>query len=270
MLQKFSQTAFFLLLWSFSGALRAQEACVFMRIIPQTVQFATEDHLSNAYLVNGSEIEKLDSTGRLAARYSNNRLGRMGFLDATNPLKILVWYPDFLTAVFLDRNMTELGRLNLSEAGYPAVRCVASSTDGNLWAYDEASSSLMKLTTSGEKLLGSQPLNQEFRQGFSPTCIRDDGGQHVFLSDPRQGLAVFDPFVQLDKTLDFKGLVQFEVKNGLLYFLESGSIRVEHFQGFSSKKIPLPWTEQAGVTGFWMSKGRLFAQTPFGLSEYGF
>jgi hypothetical protein len=192
-----------------------------------------------------------------------------GFMDVSNPLKMLVWYADFQTAVFLDRNMTELGRLNVAQAGYPAARCLASSADGNLWAYDEATSYLLKLSTSGEKLLESQPLNLEFSHRFAPTCIRDDGGQAVFLSDPVQGVAVFNPFAQLDKVLLIKGLTQFEVENGFLFYTEKNGIRLENWRGLSGKNIPFPAALSENVP-YWISKRRLFFQNNGGVEVFGF
>ncbi|MFN0037438.1 MAG: hypothetical protein ACKVUS_20450 [Saprospiraceae bacterium] len=257
-------------LWLLPASAQAQDTCALLFSIPQNAHFAAADHLANTYLAHGFDLEKYDSTGSLVARYSNNRLGTAGFIDASNPLKILVWYADFQTAVFLDRNMTELGRLNLAEAGFPAVRCLASAADGNLWAYDEATSHLLKLSTAGEKLTESQPLSLAFAQSFAPTCIRDDGGQAVFLSDPAQGVAVFDAFAQLDKTLPFKGVFQFEVENGTLFFLEKGGIRAENWRGLSSKKIPLPSGAQWEGAVLWISKKRLFVQTKSGVAVYRF
>jgi len=248
----------------------AQDTCVYLFSIPQNARFATADHLANSYLLQGFELEKYDSTGRLVTRYTNNRLGTPAFLDATNPLKLLLWYADFQTAVFLDRNLTELGSLNLTLLGLPAVRVIAAAADGNLWMYDEASTQLLKLSSGGERLLESQPLNLAFPRRFSPTCLRDDGGQAVLLSDPNQGMAVFNPFAQLDKVLPIKHLTRFEVENGVLYFLEDDGIRVETWRGLSSKKISLPAFGQSESAMYWLAKRRLFRQVAGGLEVFGF
>ncbi len=264
------QVLILLVSWFLPSGIKAQDTCVFLFSIPQNADFATADHLSNTYLLHGFEVEKYDSTGRLVSRYSNNRLGMAGYLDASNPLKILVWYAEFQVAVFLDRNMTELGRLNLAQSGFPAVRCLASAADGNLWVYDEAGAQLLKLSTTGEKRLESQPLNLEFAQRYAPTCIRDDGGQAVFLSDPVQGVAVFDPYAQLDKTLFFKGFTQFEVDNGVLFFVEKNGIRIENWRGHSAKNIALPNVVAQDGAVYWISKKRLFVRNRAGVAVYGF
>ena len=111
--------------------------------IPATL--VTIDNLGNVYLLTlHNTLEKYDAEGHRLARYSNNRLGPVTSIDAANPLKVLVWYADFRTAVFLDRSLTELGTLSLDAAGFSVVRSVAMSFDGNLWAYDEALFKLKK------------------------------------------------------------------------------------------------------------------------------
>lgn len=228
--------------------------------IRQAAYAATSDHLSNIYLLTkASAVEKYDSTGKLTARYSNRRLGLATFVDCSNPLKLLVWYADFQTAVFLDRNLTELGRLNVAEAGYPAVRCVASAADGNLWAYDEGTAQLLKLRPNGEKVLESHPLNLAFAQPFSPTCARDDAGQAIYLSDPNQGIAVFDPYAQWTQLLPIKQVEVFEVGRGLLYRAEGGVLLIEAIQGLFGHKVAFPhkgddWDERA----VFFSKHHLF------------
>lgn len=259
----------FLLLCScfFAQTSTARDTCTYLLTIPQQASFAAADQLSNVYLITaGNLIEKYDSTGKFVTRYSNNRLGMAASLDVTNPLKIIVWYKDFQTAVFLDRNLTELGKLNLADAGFPAVRSLASSADGNLWVYDELSSQLLKLASTGEKLLESQPLSLELPNQFTPTCIRDDSGQGVFLSDPAQGVAVFDAFAQMRKILPLKGLAQFEVENEVLSFLQPDGIH----QTNTAQIFSLLSTASSGQAKRWLSKRKVFVQTERGVEVYGF
>ncbi|MDO8970084.1 MAG: hypothetical protein Q7U74_05305, partial [Saprospiraceae bacterium] len=126
-----------------------------------------------------------------------------------------------------------------------------------------------KLSTAGEKLLESQPLNLEFAQRFAPTCIRDDGGQAVFLSDPLQGIAIFDPFAQMNKVLLIKGLAQFEVENGQLIYAQNDRIQIENWRGLAVRQIPFP-TPSPGAAMIGFSRNRLFWKTLKGVEVYQF
>jgi hypothetical protein len=75
----------------------------------------------------------------------------------------------------------------------------------------------------------------------------------------------------LDKILMFKGLTQFEVENGVLFFAEKDSIRAENWRGGSSKKTAPPFgTAQSEGTVFWLSKKRVFVRSEAGVEVYGF
>lgn len=164
------------------------------RILPFECMLATADHLGNAYAVRaGGAIEKYDSAGNLTGTYINKRLGEVAAIDAINPMQVLVWYRSFQTLIFLDRTMNEMGRLELSGAGYYGVSIVTTAADGNLWIYDELINKAVKLTRAGDVMFESWPLNLDFRNGFSPVCLRDNGEQ-VILTDPASGLCQLDQY----------------------------------------------------------------------------
>ena len=167
-------------------------------------RYAEADQLSNVYLISvQNAVEKYDSSGRLLTRYSNNRLGRAERLDASNPLKILVWYPDFQTLVWLDRNLTELGILSLSEAGFAMPSAIAAASDGNLWLYDESQFRLLKVSPEGKILVESQDFNLLFSQITRVVAIKESPaeitaagaqGNEVFLMTEREGIQRFNIF----------------------------------------------------------------------------
>ena len=69
--------------------------------------YFTSDNLGNAYLIKGHEIFKYLPNGKLFNRYSNLMLGNITSVDATNPLKLLLFYRDFSKIQFLDNQLAE-------------------------------------------------------------------------------------------------------------------------------------------------------------------
>jgi hypothetical protein len=239
---------------------------VYLFTIPQQANFATADHLNNTYLLHGFEVEKYDSTGRFVARFSNNRLGMASFVDASNPLKILVWYADYQTAIFLDRNMTELGRLNVAQAGWPSVSTLAMATDGNLWMYDMASFKLMKINHLGEKLSESEPLSflEKPDQEIAVTKIRENG-ERVFAGFKDIGIISFDIFGQNSSLpLSDPSIAQFEIAGNTLITLDQDILEIHELGTFKDKKVQLPVRiSSSGI--FWFTRKRLFVPTPAGV-----
>lgn len=230
------------------------------RSLPLEARFATADNLGNIYLITTQNaLEKYSPEGLPLGRYSTRRLGNASWLDVTNPLKLLVWYSDFRTVVFLDRNLTLLGELNLINAGFPEVRAVATAQDGNLWIYDESQFKLRKIGAGGEVLFESQALNIQLPERLQITCLRDNGTQ-LLASDPETGVLQFDAYGQFQKTLPWKGIRDFQLENNQLLYLGKDSLQTENLQVFQSRAWSLPETARQPAATAWLSPNCLFVQ----------
>ena len=256
------QTLLTLLGVGFFGHLIAQapDSLRFQRAIPAIAAFVTSDNFSNTYLISSENaIVKYDTLGRQVATFTNNRLGQATFLDASNPLKILVWYPDFQTLVFLDRTLTEMGRLSFSGVGLYSVRCVAMAFDGNIWVFDDAISKALKMRLDGSVLLESPPLNVYFPHRFSATLIRDSGSA-VYLNDPANGLCTLDQYANLENIYHTLRMTNFETAEGWLFYLEPERLCLQHQARLELLYIPLPLIARQYDRKAWLGKNSLFLQ----------
>lgn len=230
------------------------------RSLPITARFATTDNLGNLYLISPENaLEKYAPDNQLLARYSNNRLGAAASIDVTNPLKILVWYADFRTLVFLDRTLNQLGELNLISAGYPEVRSVATAADGNLWLYDEVAFQLKKITPGGETRFESPALNQLLNGRINISAIRDNGNE-VLATDPEQGILWFDVYAQYQRSLPRKNISSFALGAKHLGYLAGTNLHLEQLHAFASREILLPATALQPTAKYWLSTGCLLVQ----------
>jgi hypothetical protein len=242
---------------------------VLQQTLPVQARYATADNLGNTYLITPQNaVEKYAPDGRLLTRYTNNRLGRAAMLDVANPLKVLVWYADFRTVVFLDRSLTVLGELNLFSAGYPEVRTLAAAADGNLWLYDEVAFQLKKTTPEGAVLFESPALNLIQSERIAVTTIRDDGTQ-VLASDPDRGVLCFDVYGQFQRILPWKGISTFVLAQNRLEYLDEHALHIEHLQAFFSQAIPLPASAKSEGVQVWAAPGRLLVQNGVALEVWG-
>ncbi|MCB9317370.1 MAG: hypothetical protein H6569_14625, partial [Lewinellaceae bacterium] len=228
--------------------------------LPIQATFATADNLGNIYVITTQNaVEKYSPDGTFQFRYSNNRLGAATALDATNPLKVLVWYADFRTVVFLNRSLTALGELNLIQAGYPEVRTVASAADGNLWLYDEVAFQLKKVTPEGQTKFESQALNLIQSKRIAINCIRDKGAE-VLASDAELGVLRFDVYAQFQQVLPWKGIARFALRRNMLAYQGAAAVHIEQLQVPASRSLPLPDSvRQTGGTS-WIAPGLLLVQ----------
>lgn len=228
--------------------------------IAVNVRFATADHLGNIYVITARNgIEKYAPGGSLVAQYSNTRLGAPTSIDASNPLKILIWYPNFAAIVLLDRTMTELGVLNLAYTGFPEVRIIAASQDGNIWIYDELAFKLRKIAADGTPLFESPSLQQTLEHRPVPMAIRDDGNR-VFMSDTVQGLLLFDVYAQYQRTVLHQPLTDFQIIGNNVVYLDAGVLNGIDLRTFQTVSRTLPATVHVTPGQVWLTTRYLMVQ----------
>ncbi|MCS7036004.1 MAG: hypothetical protein RMJ33_10480 [Saprospiraceae bacterium] len=223
-------------------------------------RFATADNLGNLYLITRQNaVEKYSPDGRLLTRYTNNRAGFATAIDATNPMKVIVWYADFRVVAFLDRNLTPLGELNLFQAGYPEVHIVAAAADGNLWLYDEVAFQLKKISPEGAVLAESQRLNALLPERLPIESLRDDGNS-VYAFAPSAGLLSFDAYAQFRYRQPIEG-----AHTCLAAFERAACLSADHLLlldrlRLTERRLPLPPAAISQKAPAWLAQGRLLVQ----------
>ncbi|HEX8460870.1 MAG TPA: hypothetical protein VF623_05555 [Segetibacter sp.] len=169
-----------------------------LKVLPEDtiaggIQDFTIDNLGNIYLLTATnQVKKLNAKGDSIAVYNDvRRYGKISSIDATNPLKILVYYNDFLTVIVLDRLLNVRNTIDLRRQNIFQVRAITTSYDNNIWLYDELDSKLKKIDDNGRLLLESTDFRQVFDSVPTPNVLYDRDGQ-LYLYDPAKGLFVFD------------------------------------------------------------------------------
>ncbi|MCW3107199.1 MAG: hypothetical protein JWQ09_1705 [Segetibacter sp.] len=161
--------------------------------LDEQVKDFTTDNLGNLYLLTPTnQIKKVNEKGDSIAVYNDvRRYGKIYSIDATNPLKVLVYYKDFSTVIILDRLLNVRAILDLRKQNILQVRAISTSYDNNIWVFDELDSKLKKIDDNGKVLLESTDFRQAFDSVPTPIAMYDRDGQ-LYLYDPGKGLLVFD------------------------------------------------------------------------------
>lgn len=104
-------------------------------------------------LTSDNEILKLDTTGKILFKYTNNYMGTPQFIYTDNLLHIVLFYPAYQTLLILDQWMNELRRINLSEFSIPFVSTIGVGPDMSIWYYDDQVKRIKKLDMVGKKIV---------------------------------------------------------------------------------------------------------------------
>ncbi|MBK7816510.1 MAG: hypothetical protein IPJ60_02495 [Sphingobacteriaceae bacterium] len=80
------------------------------QIIKKAHDYFTVDNLGNVFFIKENEMVKHLANGNYFNRYSNLKLGNITSVDATNALRIMLFYKDYQQLVFVDNQLTQKKR----------------------------------------------------------------------------------------------------------------------------------------------------------------
>src|ERR1035438_5404402 len=112
-----NQFSIFKIILSFAAVLLfcsgASEEYTLIKTIPFSGVRFTTDKLGNTYVIADNQLLEFDSKGNPLANYSETNLGSLRSIDASNPLKLVLYYPDFGQINTLDTKLALQSTVNL-------------------------------------------------------------------------------------------------------------------------------------------------------------
>jgi hypothetical protein len=178
------------------------------RTAPGSYVSFTADNLGNLYLLStANQLKKLNPKGDSMGVFNDvRRFGKLYSINASNPLRTLLYYRDFRTVIILDRLMNVVNTVDLRRGNMFQVRTVAPSYDNKVWVFDEQESKLKKVDETGKVVSESADLRLAIQDAPVPVRIFDQNG-YVYLYDPEKGMYIFDYYGAMKNKL---ALLQWE------------------------------------------------------------
>ena len=212
-------------------AVLAQEDTILTELIKiegDIVDF-TVDNLGNLYTLDkNDQLKKLSAQGDSIAVFNDvKHYGKVGEIDAANPLKVLLYYQDFGTILVLDKFLNVRNRIDIRKQGIFQARAIAQSFDNGIWIYDEREARLKRISDDGALIDQSSDFRQIMDTAISPVQMMDQD-RLIYLYDPAQGLFVFDYFGTLKNRIALLDWQDFQVM-GPAIFGRKGTV-LERYQ----------------------------------------
>jgi len=183
--------------------------------------FLTADPLGNLYWTNREGLTKYEPAGKTYRHYSNPRYGNIHFVDASDPLNVLVYHRDFQHIVWLDRNLAEKQAPHSAAGilpGFPGAIC--SSAQGGFWVFVPHEMRLQLYNQSFRLQAQSLPFFEALPAFGEPAFITEADGR-LYVSEPDAGIAVFDIFGNFIFLIERKEIERFQVqRNHIIWFTE--------------------------------------------------
>ncbi len=191
--------------------------------------FFEVDHLNYIYTVQEAELTIYDSNGNKLYNYSNQSMGAISSIDVSDPLRILVFYKDFNTILFLDRNLAKIGNeIDLYDFSDNETDLVCSSQNGGFWIYNEIDNQCIQISNTGEILTESMLLNAFFTN--QTITDFDEYNNELYLLFTEKGILKLDQNGQYDRKILLPNITDFElIKNEVFYWNSIGIFRYEQY-----------------------------------------
>ncbi len=201
--------------------------------IPDTIFFEEKvtylnfDNQLNYYVITQrNELKKYDSKGKFITNFRAQTLGKIGFVDVSNPLSLVVFYPNLGRLLLLDNMLYQKAEINLESLNLSEQNIVCRSFDNNFWVYDDRNFRLKKLAKDFNTVVEGEWLINKFEQDINPVWLQESGDK-VYMRDQSLGIIVFDLYGKYQKTIALPDSAQVQLfQNQLIVFAAKGITQI--------------------------------------------
>jgi hypothetical protein len=241
---------------------------VLSRTIQADIADFTVDNLGNMYLLSkDNQLKKLGPDGDSLAVFNDVRkYGKVSSIDATNPLKLLVYYREFTLIIELDRFLNIINTVDLRPLNILQAKAVGLAYDNNIWVFDELDAKLKRVADDGSLVDQTTDFRQLFDSMPDPSVICDQGGL-VYLYDPVKGPYVFDHYGTLKTHVSLPGWQDFTVIDKSMLGRDQQKFYRYQLGTLDIREEPIPAAYQ-GATKIRITSGSIYVLKPSGLEVY--
>lgn len=198
---------------------------------PKKIDIAAEymavDPQGNLYLVQDATLYKYNLNGELLGSYTNNMLGHITSIDVDNPFKIMLFYREDGSIIFLDGQLASIGNeISLYYNGLNTISLASYSSNNNLHLYDETNTELIIMDLHSNI---KERIRYDF-EDFHPEEIIDKGEQMMVMRDP-QGIYFFDQFGTFEKSIALQSEHKIQLVKSKIYYVQDHRLKcynIEH------------------------------------------
>jgi hypothetical protein len=228
------------ILWIGKEDLFAQFAYKFVKEIDKNFYSVTVDELGYIHACDATVLHKYDKYGEFLFSYSDLAVGQISSFDVSNPMKILVFFKDFLTLTFLDNKLAVQQKIRLdADLNLHAPLCACVSYDNGFWIYDQNSDQLFRYNAEGKLKSNSQMISNLFNFEILPVGMCELPSGYLLLHDTVHGMFIFDHFGAYIKHIPVQ-TAAFQAYGKNIYYLFNGFYHSINIETSEHKQIALP------------------------------
>jgi hypothetical protein len=207
------------------------------KVIIKKNDYSVVDKLGNIFVIRKDEIDKYKESG-LIKKYSRKAFGNISYVDASNALRILLFYKNANKIIFLDNLLSENSEvLDLYKLQGINASVVCNSSNNQFWLFDMNNSELLKINNDLSISLRTGNLRAQIDDEISPVIIKEINNQ-LYLVDKKLGVFIFDYFGTMIKKLPLFNIKNLYLHNDVLIYTNDENLLFQYdMMSFDIQKI---------------------------------
>lgn len=198
---------------------------VLSRQVPIKSNYITSDIFDKVYVVSKSDLHQLSEEGDVFNTYSNRNFGEITFVDATNPMRILIFYVNFNQIVFVNNKLSPISEsVSLDDLGFSSVGIACSSSQNGFWIFDTRNSQPVLISSALQVVYKGSIIQLSDTLSSIPIYM-GEYGKKLILAFQNMGVYIFDQTGMLEKFIPITSLQYFQVSGSAMYYLSEGKLR---------------------------------------------
>ena len=202
------------------------------------------DTEGNLYVLQDVSLKKFSGNGELLYSYSDFQAGTIASIDASNPLKIMLFYKETGQIVFLDQHLAPISEnMNLFDQGYFNIAAAAYSTAGYLWLFDASTNDLIQLDLHFNE---KARIHQNFQIATQNITLQEIAEKRLVLTAANDGVYFFDAFGTFLKRLPIAATSICQVTHNEIRYLHDNLLHCYQYENLTEKayRLGLPNIKQ--------------------------
>ena len=202
----------------------AQDTLVLKKSVPFKALMVEIDNIGNIYTISSNEISKWDKEGNFILKNSSQVYGNISSLDASNALKMILFFRDLSQISYIDNLLSQRGdRIELDVLGFYQTTAVCRSYNDGFWLFDQTTFELTRFTEQLEITAQSGNLAQILGEVPSPVYMREYNN-FVYMLDEDKGVRVFDWYGSYVKTIPLIKGSKFVIRSERLFVMNENNL----------------------------------------------
>lgn len=216
---------------------------VLIKCIDVKADILSTDALGNIYVITEGSLQKYSGNGSLLFTYTSLSDGPASSIDTYDPLKLLVFNAGFSMIKLLDNTLSlRKDPVQLSETGYSNASLVCTSYESGFWIFDPVSNNLIRFDNNMQISQISGNINDLTFAACSPVYMLESDNT-LYVSDPTQGILLFDRYGAYLKTIPIKNIKTFQIFGKLLLYSDEKFMKAFDLKTHEEFSMALPIME---------------------------